>query len=130
MTYAAFKNAVMKKISETGYKQASIRIEKLLPLVDNNTPIDDPDLIELKRISEIVENYELEHYPIGTPSLREVIELRMFEMKLKQKDLAEILETSTSRISEYLNGKRDITIQIARALHKNLNIDSDIILQG
>ena len=54
----------------------------------------------------------------------------MFEMKLKQKDLAEILETSTSRISEYLNGKRDITIQIARALHKNLNIDSDIILQG
>jgi HTH-type transcriptional regulator/antitoxin HigA len=130
MTYAAFKNAVMKKISETGYKQASIRIEKLLPLVDNNTPIDDPDLIELKRVSEIVENYELEHYPIGTPSLREVIELRMFEMKLKQKDLAEILETSTSRISEYLNGKRDITIQIARALHKNLNIDSDIILQG
>ena len=130
MTYAAFKNAVMKKISETGYKQASIRIEKLLPLVDNNTPIDDPDLIELKRVSEIVENYELEHYPIGTPSLREVIELRMFEMKLKQKDLAEILETSTSRISEYLNGKRDITIEIARALHKNLNIDSDIILQG
>ena len=83
MTYAAFKNAVMKKISETGYKQAST-----------------------------------------------VIELRLFEMKLKQKDLAEILETSTSRISEYLNGKRDITIQIARALHKNLNIDSDIILQG
>jgi HTH-type transcriptional regulator/antitoxin HigA len=83
MTYAAFKNAVMKKISETGYKQVST-----------------------------------------------VIELRMFEMKLKQKDLAEILETSTSRISEYLNGKRDITIEIARALHKNLNIDSDIILQG
>ncbi len=83
MTYAAFKNAVMKKISEAGYKQVST-----------------------------------------------VIELRMFEMKLKQKDLAEILETSTSRISEYLNGKRDITIQIARALHKNLNIDSDIILQG
>ena len=73
-------------------------------------------MIELKRVSEIVENYELEHYPVGTPSLREVIELRMFEMKLKQKDLAEILETSTSQISEYLNGKRDITIQIAREM--------------
>ena len=55
--------------------------------------------------------------------MREVIELRMFEMKLKQKDLAELLETSTSRISEYLNGKRDITIEIARSLHKKLNID-------
>jgi len=54
----------------------------------------------------------------------------MFEMKLKQKDLAVLLETSTSRISEYLNGKRDITIEIARKLNKQLNIDSDIILQG
>ena len=54
----------------------------------------------------------------------------MRQKGFKQKDLAEILETSTSRISEYLNGKRDITIEIARALHKNLNIDSDIILQG
>ena len=112
------------------YKEAEAKIEKLLPLVDDNTPIDDSDLIELKRVSEIVDNFESEHHPIGTPSLREVIELRMFEMKLKQKDLAEILETNTSRISEYLNGKRDITIEIARALHKKLNIDSDIILQG
>ncbi len=99
-------------------------------MVDDSTPIDDPDLIELKRVSEIVENFESEHHSIGTPSLREVIELRMFEMKLKQKDLAEILETNSSRIREYLNGKRDITIDIARALHKKLNIDSDIILQG
>ncbi len=54
----------------------------------------------------------------------------MFEKKLKQKDLAVLLNTSTSRISEYLNGKRDITIEIAHALHKKLNIDSDIILQS
>ncbi|MEI6047683.1 MAG: helix-turn-helix domain-containing protein [Bacteroidota bacterium] len=120
----------MTHINEKQYKEAEAKLEKHLPLVDDNTPIYDLNSIELKRVSEIVENYELEHYPIGTPSLREVIELRMFEMKLKQKDLAEILETSTSRISEYLNGKRDITIEIARALHKKLNIDSDIILQG
>ena len=98
--------------------------------MDNSTAKDDPNLMELKRLSEIVEAYENEHYSIGTPSLKEVIELRMFEMKLKQKDLAEILGTSTSRISEYLNGKRDITMDIARALYKKLNIDSDIILQG
>lgn len=84
----------------------------------------------LNRVSDIVEKYELEHYSIGTPTLKEVIELRMFEMKLKQKDLAVLLNTSTSRISEYLNGKRDITIEIARELHKKLNIDSDIILHG
>jgi HTH-type transcriptional regulator/antitoxin HigA len=120
----------MKKISEAEYQQASTRIEELLKAVNNDTPQDDPNLKELITHSDIVENYETENYSIGTPSLRDVIELRMFERKLKQKDLAEILETSTSRISEYLNGKRDITIDIARALHKKLNIDSDIILQG
>ena len=120
----------MKRISEVDYKKASARIEELLKVVNNNTPQDDPNLKELVALSDIIENYETEYYPIGTPSLKDVIELRMFEKKLKQKDLAELLETSTSRISEYLNGKRDITIEIARALHKKLNIDSDIILQG
>lgn len=120
----------MKKISENEYKKAKERIEELLLLVDDNTPKEDTNLQELVTLSDLVENYEAEHYPIGTPSLKDVIELRMFENKLKQKDLALLLETSTSRISEYLNGKRDITIEIARALHKKLNIDSDIILQG
>ena len=120
----------MKRISEVDYKKASVRIEELLKVVNNNTPQNDSNLKELVALSDIVENYETEYYPIGMPSLKDVIELRMFEKKLKQKDLAELLETSTSRISEYLNGKRDITIEIARALHKKLNIDSDIILQG
>jgi HTH-type transcriptional regulator/antitoxin HigA len=120
----------MKRISEVDYKKASTRIEELLKVVNNTTPQDDPNIKELVALSDTIENYETEYYPIGTPSLKDVIELRMFERKLKQKDLAELLETSTSRISEYLNGKRDITIEIARALHKKLNIDSDIILQG
>ena len=119
----------MKKIDEAEYKRITARIDELLKIVNDNTPQDDPNMQELVTLSDIVENYEEEYYPIGSPSLKDVIELRMFEMKLKQKDLAEILGTSTSRISEYLNGKRDITIEIARALHKKLNIDSDIILQ-
>jgi HTH-type transcriptional regulator/antitoxin HigA len=120
----------MKSISVSEYERANTRIEELLRLVDKDTPKDNPNLQELVVLSDIVESYETEHHSIGTPSLKEVIELRMFEMKLKQKDLAVLLETSSSRISEYLNGKRDITIEIARALHKKLNIDSDIILQG
>jgi len=119
----------MKRLSEVEYNKASARIEELLNIVNNDTPKDDPYLKELVTLSDIIENYETEYYSIGTPSLKEVIELRMFERKLKQKDLAELLETSTSRISEYLNGKRDITIEIARKLHSKLNIDSDIILQ-
>ena len=120
----------MNRNIKYNYQDALKRIDELLKVVDNNTPHDDPNFKELISLSDFVENYEEEHFPIGTPSLREVIELRMFEMKLKQKDLADILGTSASRISEYLHGKRDITLNIARALHEKLDIDGDIILHG
>jgi HTH-type transcriptional regulator / antitoxin HigA len=118
------------KITDKDYTKASSRMEELLQVVNDATPQDDPNLKELVALSDIIESYETEHYPIGTPTLREVIALRMYERKLKQKDLAKILHTSNSRISDYLNGKKDITLDIARALHKELNIDSDIILEG
>ncbi len=119
----------MKKIREVEYKNALERIEALLKVVNDNTPEDSPERQELVYLSDLIENYEEDHYPVGTPTLEEVIELRMFEMKLKQKDLAFLLNTSSSRISEYLNGKRDITMEIARAMYKKLNIDPEIILQ-
>jgi HTH-type transcriptional regulator / antitoxin HigA len=120
----------MKSVTENEYKKALTRIEVLLKVVDDHTPEDDKNLQELVALSDLVKDYEENHFRIGIPTLREVIQLRMFEMKLKQKDLAKLLNTSTSRISEYLSGKRDITMDIARALHKKLDIDPEIILQG
>ena len=118
-------------ITDEEYFKAQIRMEEIISLnaVTNDTDINDPLLIELDQVSDIVQAYEEEHYPIGLPTLKEVIELRMYEMKLKQKDLAKLLGTPAARISEYLSGKREITLNIAKALHKNLKIDSDIILQ-
>ena len=109
--------------------KASIRLEELINLVDDTTPETDPLALELMEISDIIEGYEDQHHAIGLPTLNEVIELRMFEMKLKKKDLAVLLNTSASSISDYLSGKREITLNVARALRQKLNIDSDIILQ-
>jgi HTH-type transcriptional regulator/antitoxin HigA len=53
----------------------------------------------------------------------------MFELDLNQKKLATLLEYPASRVSEFLNGKKELTLKFARALHQKLNIDSDIILQ-
>lgn len=44
-----------------------------------------------------------------------MIELRMFEMEPKCKDLVTPLNTCSSRISDYLNGRREITLNIAKA---------------
>lgn len=64
----------MAKIqNETAYRAAMERIEELLPLVDDNTPLTDKNLIELDLLSGLVEEYEDEHYPIKAPSLVDVI---------------------------------------------------------
>ncbi len=112
-------------ITHKAYSEANIRLEELLHLIDKNPNLSN----ELIEVSDTIEQYEIIHHSIGTPTLKEVIELRMFEMRLKQKDLAILLNVSASRISEIFNGKREITLSIAKALHKKLNIDSDIILQ-
>ncbi|NEN21912.1 helix-turn-helix domain-containing protein [Cryomorpha ignava] len=119
----------MKNISDKAYLKANDRLEELLKQVSNDTPYDSPLLLELSDVSDVIEQYEEIHYPIELPTLNEMIELRMFEMNLKRKDLAELLNTSASRVSEYLNGKREITLKVAKDLHKKLNIDAEIILQ-
>ena len=119
----------MAKIkNEKEYNVVMERIEELLGIVNDETPIDDKNLIELDILSNLVEEYEDEHYPIETPALEEIIKLRMYEMNLTQKGLAELIGISPSRISEILSGKTEPTYQVARSISKNLNIDASIIL--
>lgn len=51
--------------SQQQYESALARIEELLPLVSDDTPSDSLDAVELIKVSEIVKEYELKHYPIG-----------------------------------------------------------------
>lgn len=52
------------KITEKEYEASLKRIDELLPLVTDDTPDSDPNLIELLKVSNIVEEYEGVHYPI------------------------------------------------------------------
>lgn len=82
----------MAKIqNETAYKAAMERIEELLSLVDDDTPLSDKNLIELDLLSALVEEYEDEYYPIKNPSLVDIMKLRMYEMGLSQAKLSELL---------------------------------------
>lgn len=119
----------MAKIqNETAYRAAMERIEELLPLTDENTPLTDKNLIELDLLSELVQEYEDEHYPIKSPSLIDVIKLRMYEMGLNQAKLSELLGVSPSRVSDYLTGRCEPTLKVARDISKKLNIDANIVL--
>ena len=116
----------MTKIqNETAYKATMERIEELLPLVDDNTPLSDKNLIELDLLSGLVED---EHYPIKSPSLADIMKLRMYEMGLSQAKLSELLGVSPSRISDYFTGRSEPTLKVAREISKKLNIDANIVL--
>ncbi len=119
----------MAKIkTEAEYEALMQRIEELLLVTDDSTPVTDKNMIELDMLVDLVEEYELEHYPIGTPSLVEAMKLRMYEMNLTQERLAQMLGLSQSRVSDYLTGKTEPTLKVARAISKELNIDSSIVL--
>ena len=114
--------------SEKQYKAAMARIEELLPLVTEDTPEDDIHSVELVLLSNLVADYDNEHYPIGAPSLIDVLRLRMYEMNLTQKAMAELIGISASRLNEILTGKREPTLQVARTICINLSIDANIVL--
>ncbi|MDH6306813.1 antitoxin component HigA of HigAB toxin-antitoxin module [Parabacteroides sp. PF5-5] len=64
---------MIKIKTEKEYHVVMERIEELLGIVNNETLIDSKDSIELELLSSLVEEYEDEHYPIGTPSLADTI---------------------------------------------------------
>jgi HTH-type transcriptional regulator/antitoxin HigA len=59
------------------YEFALARIEELLPLVGNDTPANDKSAIELGLISDIVWEYEEEHFPIEKPTVSGLIALSL-----------------------------------------------------
>ena len=116
-------------ITKALYETALLRIDELLPLVGEATPLDDPKCVELCHFSDIVEGYEKEHYPIPKPSFNETIELRLKEAQMTKKTLAESIGVSPSRISDFLSKKAEPSLSQAAAICKVLGIAPSIALQ-
>jgi HTH-type transcriptional regulator/antitoxin HigA len=113
---------MMSKITKEQYEFALARIEELLSLVDDNTPANDRNAIELTMMSDVVIDYEKEHFPIGKPTVAQLIQLSLEEKHMSQKQLAAEIGVSTSRISDYVTGRAEPTLKIARLLCTTLGI--------
>ena len=123
-----YKIQIMNKVSKEQYKFALNKIEELLPLVDDNTPANDKSAVELSLMSDIVIAYEKEHYPIDKPTVAELIELSLEEKGMTQKQLAGEIGISPSRINDYVSGRSEPTLKIARLLCRVLNIPPTAML--
>ena len=118
----------MNKITKDQYEFALARIEELLPLVDDNTPANDRNAVELTMMSDIVIDYEKEHYPIMKPTVAKLIELSLEERQMSQKQLAIEIGVSPSRINDYISGRAEPTLKIARLLCTTLGISPAAML--
>ncbi len=118
----------MIKITDIQYQYALARIEELLPLVDDTTPVNNKDAVELSIMSDIVIAYEKENFPIEKPTISQLIELALEEANMTQKQLASEIGVSPSRINDYISGRAEPTLKIAKSLCKILKIQPSAML--
>ena len=109
--------------TEADYKAALARIDTLM-----DAELGTPEGEELDVLTDLVELYEAKHEPMGYPSPLAAIRFRMEQAGLSPRDLIPFMG-SRAKVSEVLSGKRPLTMQMARALHANLGIPADVLLQ-
>lgn len=78
-------------------------------------------------LATLVEAYEMKHFPIGTPDPIEAIRFRMEQGGLTVKDLVPYIGRP-NRVYEVLGGKRNLTIDMIRNLHRNLGIPAESLI--
>lgn len=115
-------------ISEDDFKWASEVIDNL---VDADM-LEDPTIKQkalnlLDAVTTLAIAYEKKHYTIPTPSPLVAIKQRMEMLNLSQKDVATYFG-GENRVSEVLNGKRNLNLKMIKKLYQNLRIPADILL--
>lgn len=108
--------------TETDYQNVLKRLEVIF-----DAPIGSPESDEADILGLIIDEYEKKNFPIEAPDPIEAIKIRMEEMHLKQVDLvAEI--GGKNRVSEILNRKRKLTLEMIRNLTQRLNLSPELLI--
>ena len=109
--------------TENDYKLALKKLEELFDAPVGTAESDKADILGL-----LIDDYENKHYPIDAPDPIEAIKIRMEEMQLKQVDLIPEIG-GKSRVSEILNRKRRLTVDMIRKLAEKLNLSAEILIK-
>ena len=109
--------------TEKQYQEALKRLEEIFDSKKGSKTAD-----ELELLSLLIEKYENEKSPIDLPDPIEAIKFRMEQLGYKQKDLAEAIGLK-SRVSEVLNRKRKLTLDMIRKIHVTLGIPTEVLLR-
>jgi HTH-type transcriptional regulator/antitoxin HigA len=108
--------------TDADYQKALKRLEEIFDAKIGTPESDEADILGL-----MVDEYEKKHYHIDAPDPIEAIKIRMKEMQLKQVDLADAIG-GKNRVSEILNRKRKLTVEMIRNLTKRLNLSAGLLI--
>jgi HTH-type transcriptional regulator / antitoxin HigA len=110
--------------TEKDYEKALERLELIFDAAPNSKDGDEAEILSL-----LIENFENKNYPIDSPDPIEAIKIRMEEMNLKQKDLIGVIG-GKSRVSEILNKKKKLTVDMIRELEQILHISASVLVNN
>ncbi|WP_339896413.1 helix-turn-helix domain-containing protein [uncultured Algibacter sp.] len=110
--------------TEKDYNKALERLELIFDATPNSKEGDEAEILSL-----LIDNYENKNYPIESPDPIEAIKIRMEEMNLKQKDLVGVIG-GKSRVSEILNKKKRLTVEMIRELERVLHISASVLVNN
>jgi HTH-type transcriptional regulator/antitoxin HigA len=108
--------------TEDDYLMALKRLEAIFDAPVGTEESDEADILGL-----MIDDYEKKHYPVDAPDPIEAIKIRMEEMQLKQIDLVDAIG-GKSRVSEVLNRKRKLTVEMIRKLTPKLHLSADLLI--
>lgn len=110
--------------TEKDYDKALERLEVIFDADPNSKEGDEAEILSM-----LIDNYENKYYPIEAPDPIEAIKIRMEEMNLKQKDLVGIIGGKSS-VSEILNKKKKLTVEMIRELESVLKISASVLVNN
>lgn len=110
--------------SEQDYEQALERLEMIFDSPANTKEGDEADILSM-----LIDNHENQYYTIEAPDPIEAIKIRMEEMNLKQTDLVGVIG-GKSRVSEILNKKKRLTVDMIRELERILHISASVLVNN
>jgi HTH-type transcriptional regulator / antitoxin HigA len=109
--------------TEADYEVALAEIERLMEAQPGTAAGDRLDILTM-----LVEAYEAEHHPIEAPDPIAALEYFMEQRGISRADLVPLLG-SRSRVSEILNRRRRLTIEMAWRLHRELGMPAEAVIK-
>ncbi len=118
----------MKKIkSKSEYKKVAEEVFELMNKGENKLTEEESN--KVRNLALAIQAYEKELYPLQMPkTLSGMIELKMYERRLTQENLAKKLKISPAKFCMIIRGKQKPDVSFLKMLRKELDISADFIL--